>query len=541
MIDNRFRRAATGLGLGTLTLLACACANSPHPAGRTASSQAVATTPAIRSANGEGGNTTTTMPATKPHEPPRVARTTFPAATPEAVVRVTNMIFPAVVRIDVAQEIYAEGKRTLRRGIGSGVIIDNQGRILTNYHVAGRAAELFVTLANKERVPAKLIGDDHWTDLAIIQMDMQQVRQRKIAFRYAELGESNNLVPGQDVMAVGTPFGLARTMTLGVVSNNERTFYPTRMTIDEYETGDFNNWIQMDTPINPGNSGGPLVDMTGKVVGINTRGGGQNLNFAVPIDTAKQVIAQILASAGPDVEGKVERSDLGLDLKPMQDLETFYNIDIDKGVLINSVARGSAAEKAGVRTQDILLELNGKPIDVRFPEQIAPARKMIAQLPIGSQVTLTLQRGRGKDSRTLHLTAKTQKLEGAVGEEKELKTWGLSVRDVTRAYANDHQLDDALGVVVTTLSPGYPAAKAELDAGDVIRSVNRKPVTDLDEMNKLFNASVKRRDAIVLLEIQRGRGIQSAVLKIDYAAPPPPAPAPAPATHPAATQPGKTP
>ncbi len=224
----------------------------------------------------------------------------FPSATPKAVVEVTGIIFPSVVRLDVAQEIYSEGKRTVRRGIGSGVIIDDDGRILTNFHVAGRAAEIFVTLFNKERVPAKLIGDDHWTDLAVVQMDMDHVKAKKIEFKPAELGESKGLIPGQDVMAIGTPFGLARTMTLGIVSNNERTFYPERMTIDEYETGEFSNWIQMDTPINPGNSGGPLVDLTGKVVGINTRGGGQNLNFAIPIDTAREVIAKILASATKD-------------------------------------------------------------------------------------------------------------------------------------------------------------------------------------------------------------------------------------------------
>ena len=126
-------------------------------------------------------------------------------------------------------------------------------------------------------------------------MDMDVVHKRKITFRAAVLGESGGLLPGQDVMAVGTPFGLARTMTLGVVSNTERTFYPDRMMIDEEETGEFANWIQMDTPINPGNSGGPLVDMTGKVVGINTRGGGQNLNFAIPVDTAKEVIKAISA------------------------------------------------------------------------------------------------------------------------------------------------------------------------------------------------------------------------------------------------------
>jgi serine protease Do len=191
------------------------------------------------------------------------AQKTFPAATPERVISVTQEIFPAVVRLDVAQEIYSEGKRNLRRGIGSGVIIDQEGRILTNFHVAGRAAEIYVTLANKERVPAKLVGDDHWTDLAVVQMDKDTIEKKKITYNHAELGESNDLQPGQDVMAVGTPFGLARTMTLGIVSNNERTFYPDNMTIDEYETGEFSNWIQMDTPINPGNSGGPLVDMDG--------------------------------------------------------------------------------------------------------------------------------------------------------------------------------------------------------------------------------------------------------------------------------------
>src|SRR5688572_18443977 len=436
----------------------------------------------------------------------------FPSATPQAVVDVTGRIFPSVVRIDVAQEVYSEGKRTLQRGIGSGVIIDAEGRILTNYHVAGRAAEIYVTLFNKERVPAKLVGDDHWTDLAIIQLDMGHVKSKKIDFKYAELGVSDGLIPGQDVMAIGTPFGLARTMTLGVVSNNERTFYPDKMSIDEYETGEFSNWIQMDTPINPGNSGGPLVDLTGKVVGINTRGGGQNLNFAVPVDTAREVIKAILKSAGPDKKGKVERSDLGVDLKPLQDLESFYDIDINKGVLINSVDRNSPAAKAGVKTQDILLEVNGKPMNVRFPEEVAPARKMIADLSVGTEVSMQIKRGK----ENLTLSAKTQKLEGAVGEEKEFKTWGLSVRDVTQTYANVQQLDDADGVVVTTLNPGYPAEKAEIASGDVIRSVAGKKVTDLDEFQKLYDASIKAKDSRVLFEVIRNRGTRRAVLKVEY-------------------------
>ncbi len=436
----------------------------------------------------------------------------FPSATPQAVVDVSEKIFPAVVRIDVAQEIYAEGKRTLRRGIGSGVIIDADGHILTNYHVAGRAAELYVTLSNKERVPAKLVGDDHWTDLAVVQLDMDVIKKKMIAFNFAPLGDSRHLITGQDVMAIGTPFGLNRTMTLGIISNNERTFYPERMTIDEFETGDFSNWIQMDTPINPGNSGGPLVDLTGKVVGINTRGGGQNLNFAIPIDTAKPVIEAILKSADPDRKGRMDRSDLGIDFKPLQDLESFYDVDINKGVLVNSVDNGSPAQKAGVQSQDILLELNHRPTNVRFPEEISGVRKMIADLPIGTDVDLLVKRGK----ENLHFHSKTQKLEGAVGEEKELNTWGVSVRDVTRAYANEQQLDDDIGVVVTTMSPGYPAAKAELQSGDVIRAVDQQAATDLDDFLRLYNQSLRSKSARVLLDIQRGRGRRSIVLKVTY-------------------------
>jgi serine protease Do len=453
--------------------------------------------------------------STKPTAEKYVMRTDyFPDATPERVVKVTEKVFPAVVRLDVAQEIYSEGKRTLRRGIGSGVIIDADGHILTNYHVAGRAAEIYVTLANKERVPAHLVGDDHWTDLAVVQMEKDVLEKRKIDFNYAELGDSKHLSPCENVMAIGTPFGLARTVTLGVVSNTDRTFYPDQQTIDEYETGEFSNWIQMDTPISPGNSGGPLVDMYGKVVGINTLGIriGQNLNFAIPIDTAKHVIEEILRTATAEKKGFVERSDLGIDFKPLQDLESFYSIDINKGALINSVDRGSPADKAGVKTQDILLELNDKPINVRFPEEVSPARKFISELPVGSDVKMTIRRGK----ETLHLTAQTQKLEGAVGQEKELKTWGLSVRDVTRRYANDEQLDDDTGVVITTMSPGYPAAKAELQSGDVIRSVNQQPATDLDAFMKLYNDSVKNKDKTVFLEIQRNRGRANAVLKVTY-------------------------
>jgi serine protease Do len=446
-------------------------------------------------------------PATRPSDP-------YPAATPQRVTDVTQNVFPAVVRLDVAQEEFEQGKRTLRRGIGSGVIIDKEGHVLTNFHVAGRAAEIYITLYNKERVPAKLVGDDHWTDLAIVQLDMEEIARRKITFKHAELGTSRDLKVGQDVIAIGTPFGLARTMTLGIVSNNERTFYPDRQTIGEYETGVFSNWIQMDTPIAPGNSGGPLVDLTGKIVGINTRGiAGQALNFAIPIDIARAVADEILASAGGGASGgRVTRADLGIDLKPLQDLETYYEIDINKGVLVNSIDRGSPAAIAGIKPQDILLSIDGKPTNVRFPEEIAPTRAMIARLPTGKAVAVEALRA-GKPM-TFNLT--TVKLESAVGEEKAAKAWGLSVQDVTRAFANANQLDDDEGVVITSLTRGFPADKAELRQGDVIRQINGKPVADLDAFIKLFDESVKAKDARVLLQMSRSRGLKDALLKVTY-------------------------
>jgi len=149
---------------------------------------------------------------------------------------------------------------------------------------------------------------------------------------------------------------------------------------------------------------------------------------------------------------------------------------------------------------------------VRFPEEIAAARKIIADLPIGTNVNLTVKRS----GETMTLTAKTEKLQGAVGEEKEFKTWGLSVREVTRTYANQAQLDDTQGVVITTESSGFPAQKAGVGPGDVIKAVNRKPVTDLEEFQKLYKESIDKKDKTVLLEVQHGRGKFTTVLKVSY-------------------------
>jgi serine protease Do len=441
----------------------------------------------------------------------------YPAATPLRVAGVVAKISPAVVRVDIAQAIYRDGKQTLARGNGSGVIIDQDGRILTNYHVAGRAVEIHVVLANKERVPAHLVGDDHWTDLAIIQMDMDTIHKKQIPFSYAELGDSASLVVGQDVMAFGTPFGLARTVTRGSVANTDRTFIDTvgHRNIDGYETGDFSNWIQMDVPINPGNSGGPLVDINGKVVGINTLGGGQNLNFAIPINTAKAVIAAILQTATPDKKGEVQRGDIGIELLPMHELESFYNVDIDKGVLVNSVDRIGPYADAGGKPQDILMAINGEPTNVRFPEELAAVELRLASLPVGQDSQLTVKRG----SDIVTLTIKPVPLEGYLGEEKGFTQWGVSVREVTRRYAVANQLDKIDGVWITSESDGEPTERAHLEVNQVITAVNNQPVTNMDSFEKLYKQSLDRKDNTVLLQVEEGRNTFNSILEVSKYAP----------------------
>ena len=437
----------------------------------------------------------------------------YTAASPDRVTAVVNAISPAVVRVDIAQATYQNGKQSLQRGNGSGVIIDQQGRILTNYHVAGRAVDIYVTLANKERIPAHLIGDDHWTDLAVIQMDMNEVASRHIAFSSAQLGDSSKVVVGEDVMAFGTPFGLARTVTRGSVSNTDRTFYDqdAHMDIDGYETGDFSNWIQMDVPINPGNSGGPLVDLNAKVIGINTRGGGQNLNFAIPIDTAKPVIASILATASPTQKGHVDRADLGFELKPMHRLEQFYDIDLNKGVLIDSLDRIGPYASAGGQAQDILLSVNGEPTNVRFPEELAGVRQLIANLPLDKDVQLLIRR----DKQTMTLIARPILLEGYLGEEKEFPQWGISARQVTRRYAVDQQMDDVSGVWISSVADGLPVAEANMAIGDVIHSVNNQPVKTMADFQKAYDETVDKKDPKVAVEYERDRARYPTVLNIE--------------------------
>ena len=421
-----------------------------------------------------------------------------------AVSRGFDRLLDAVVRIDVRELAFEAGAKRYASSIGSGVILSDDGLVLTNAHVASpRAVELNITLASLERISAKLVGWDHWTDLALLRIDLAEVKRRNLKFAHADFGDSEKLFPGETVYAVGTPYGLTRTVTRGIISNNRQYLEDVRG-INGYETGQFNTWLQTDAAINPGNSGGPLVTGDGKVIGISARGfsGANNLGFAIPASTARRVVSSL------SHDGAITRSYIGIVAAPLQDFETYFALALNSGLLINSVDPGSPAAKAGLRGSDILLALNGAKVDGRFPEQLPAIQNLIASQPVGASLRLTIKRG----AETRDFTVVTEKLESRVGEEWALEKWGFGVRKVSRAYARENQLDDAGGVIVLGVQPGFPADTAGLSRGDVITKINQQPVNSL-EVLKAAQSAYEAKPEPTLLEVQRNRRVSLYILK----------------------------
>ncbi len=427
-----------------------------------------------------------------------------PAPAPAGMSAGVNRLLEAVVRIDVREVTFEAGARRFVAGVGSGVILSRDGLVLTNAHVASpHAVEISITLPSLERVDARLVGWDHWTDLALIRLNLDEVRRRGLSFQPAAFGDSDALYAGETVYAVGTPYGLTRTVTRGIISNNRRYFEDSEG-VRGYETGSFNTWLQTDAAIKPGNSGGPLVTEDGRVVGINSRAyvGADNLGFAIPANVARRVVDGLLA------RGSITRSYIGLVPGTLQDLERFYALALNTGLLINSVDPGSPAARAGLRGGDILLAINGQKVDGRFPEQLPPIQNMIASLPVGSTVRLTLKRG----SQTMDVPVVTEKLESRVGEEWAFEKWGLGVRKVSRAYARENQLDDDAGVIVLGAQAGFPARVAGLAAGDIVTKINQQPITDLATLKAIYERWTAKPE-ILLVEAMRERRISLYVLK----------------------------
>ncbi len=413
-------------------------------------------------------------------------------------------LLQSVVRIDVRELDFDSGSKRFQSGVGSGVILGKDGLVLTNAHVVSpRAVEISVTLANLERVHAELIGWDHWTDLALLRIDLTEVERRNLTFAHAAFGDSDTLRPGQIVYAVGTPHGLTRTVTKGIISNTDR-YFETNNGINGYETGYFNTWLQTDAAINPGNSGGPLVTADGRVVGINSRTylGAENLGFAIPASTAGRVVAELV------LKGEVERSYVGLVPGSLQDLESFYNLEINTGMLINSVDPGSPASEAGIRPGDVVLAINDEKVDGRFPEQLPPIQNLIASYPVGAVINLTIKRG----TEEIVADVTSERLESRVGDEWAFEKWGLSVREVSRAFARENRLKKEGGVLVIGTQSAYPAAKAGLNRGDIITKINDETIDNLARMQGVYG-EFDTNPQSMLFETLRNRSVSFFVLK----------------------------
>jgi serine protease Do len=246
------------------------------------------------------------------------------------------------------------------------------------------------------------------------------------------------------------------------------------------------------------------VTEDGKVVGISTRGfnGANNLGFAIPSSTAQRVVGGLVR------EGAITRSYIGLVPGALQDLESFYSLALNTGVLVHSVEPGSPAAKAGLRGGDILLAIDGTKVVGRFPEELPGIQNLIASQPVGASLKLTVKRA----AETRDFSVVTEKLESRVGEEWALEKWGLSVRKVSRAYAREKQLEDDSGVVVIGVQPGFPADVAGLSRGDIIMKINQQQVGSI-EVIKAAQDAYEAKPAPTLFEIQRSRRVSLFILK----------------------------
>jgi serine protease Do len=370
-----------------------------------------------------------------------------------------------------------------QEGQGSGFIISEDGYILTNNHVVGDVDKITVEMKDGRKFTnAKLIGTDPDSEVALIKIEGNN-------FPVLPMGDSSKIEIGDWVIAIGNPFGLSETVTVGVISAVGRN----NMHIAAYE-----DFIQTDAAINPGNSGGPLMNLDGQVIGINTAivsesGGYMGIGFAIPINMARTIEEQLKKS------GKVSRGYLGLLAQDVDsDTAELLGLQEATGVVVSMVEKGSPADRGGLKVQDVILAINGKKI-----QSYDAFRNEVALLSPGSKVRLDISREGKSFELAVSLgerpTAMAQKEQPP--EEPE-QTLGLQVEDLTRELADRFHYKLGEGVIVSTVTPGSPAAEKGIRPGDLIVSVNRQEVTSVDE----FTAAVKqsRQRAKVLLLVKRG-------------------------------------
>jgi serine protease Do len=424
-----------------------------------------------------------------------------------AIIQVAKQNIPAVVYIEVteSQEVTNpflpfENDPNFRRffgapkmprkfkqevkGLGSGLIIDPQGHILTNYHVAGGATKIQVGLADGSRYPATLVGGDPKTDLAVIKISVKE-RLPHVTF-----GDSDKVEVGEWVVAIGAPRALEKSVTQGIISAKHRRGIN--------DPSSYEDFLQTDAPINPGNSGGPLLNLYGEVIGVNAAiatesGGFEGIGFTIPSNMAVHVAKTLIA------HGKVERGWLGVSIQDLTpDLAKSVHVETTKGALIVDVVKGAPAEKGGLKKNDVVIAYSGKEI----PDS-GMFRNEVANTPVGTEAKVTVLR----DGKKVELTIKVGNLEEST---KVLAAYvkerlGAEVRAISPQEAEKYGLDAGQGVVISQLEAKGPLRKAGFEVGDMILEINNQPIKGMEAFIQLVSV-LKPDQRITLLALDHRSG-----------------------------------
>jgi S1-C subfamily serine protease len=392
------------------------------------------------------------------------------------IIDVNERVSPAVVHIESAVRV--NNRRDLIEG--SGFLIDPAGVLLTNWHVVDRAEKVSVIVTGRDgRYEAEIVGTDKQTDVAVLRL---VPRAGEPPFTYAKLGDSDKLSVGEWVIAIGNPYGLEGSVSLGIVSAKGRDLRTEQL---------LNDFIQTDAMIDHGSSGGPLINLRGEVVGINSRGQGRGIGFTIPINTAKRVSGDLLEA------GRIARGYLGVAIQPLpRELARYWGEPDVHGVVVGSVANGSPAESAGIAVGDVLVRLDGESLRAEKEEDLGQFQRLVAQKSVGKQVAIELMRG--GERRTVSATLAAQPK--YVPDEVETPH-GFSVEEVTEASFRGQRLPQREGVLVAFVEPGSEADEAGMERGDLIVEVEKARIATLDDFRRAF---VSRRERPFLVRALRG-------------------------------------
>ena len=415
-----------------------------------------------------------------------------------AVVReAKDKVFPALVFIKCVQQTHETGKKSSQEVAGSGVLISPDGELLTNWHVVENAIEVRCLLADGRYFDAEVVGTDQDVDLALVRLDMPR---DTAPLPYAELGDSGALKEGDFVMAMGAPWGLSRSVSIGIISCTQR-FLP--------DHSEYSLWLQTDASISPGNSGGPLVNTQGDVVGINTRGimWGGDMGFSIPSNTIGQLLPQLRE------HGKVNWAWTGLQLQPLRDFNRNIYFKGDDGVIVAETDPESPARRAGIEAGDRIMKIADTPVSAATEENLPAVRRQIGMLAKHEAAEIELLRG--GETITVQLTPREK---GDVeGEELDCPRWDLTVKEINQFDNADLHFYRKKGVFIYGIKYPGNASDAGLRQQDILLKIDGKKVETLDDVKQVHEQALKdiKTNHRVLVSVQR-RGLMRQVV-LDFA------------------------